>query len=562
MHMPKIHTERSMRSVIIAYSLLLSLPMAILLIWLNIHTLTDFQRRVFDARRSTLSVHAENTDKLLESVDRQIIRSLRDNTLPLNVLRSTDDEVEYILTRCGLIGMLNSCAEQFPNAAVFFLYLEEQDDYIPVARPGSLSFSAKDELRAYVTAGEPENAAFAWHSVLLDGECHLFKMFRTTGVRMGVCMEASLLTAPLTSLRILDAVNLTVESDSGLSYTLPPDGGRPKRSDELISVSSQTGGYTLTLRIRRATVLESLPLLPALVFLLTLITLLLAVMLIFRVSRVLTSPVEQLIRAMEKLRGGDLDSQVTLDGFSEIRALQITFNDMSQEIRNLKISVYEEQLSLQQTQLHYAQEQAKPHFYLNCLNIIYNLSAKGDLEKIRLVTGKLMEYFRFILKSDQRLVTLAEEIESIRSFIELQKIRYPSGFTYEEQLCLDSSAVHIPPMLLLPVVENCFKYALSMDSDTLITLETGTRPDGTGCIFRVSDSGNGFPQEILQQFREGEPLLQQGRTCIGLTNIRQRMNLTYGAGAVMKLKNIKPHGACVEITVKQAEKEEFCCIGY
>ena len=475
---------------------------------------------------------------------------MRDESLDLTILRTTGDDLEYLLSRMHLINTLSGCIEQFPDAAAFFLYLEERDDYIAVAR-SDLEYGTRQDMKAQVA--ESQNALrewSGWQTLRLDGRLHMAKAINLSGIWLGVCMNSDALTAPLRSIALPDTVQLSARYRDGSEDSIALNGGTPAASDRVVSVRSGVADYTLSLRIRPAGLFSDLTFLHVLLMGLTLGILLLAVILISYFSKILTRPVSKLTEAMGKLQAGNLDSQVRIEGgFREIRALQTTFNEMSNEIKNLKIDVYEEKLSLQQTQLDYAQVQAKPHFYLNCLNIIYNLSAKGDLERIRLVTGKLMEYFRFILKSDQSSVSLAEETANIRSFVELQKVRYPAHFRYEEVLDCDPDAVKIPPMLLLPLVENCFKYAINMVDETVIRLYAGPGRAAGSMLFRVSNFGTGFPAEVLRTFAGGEPIRQQGRICIGLSNIRQRLALVYGKRAVMTLYNPPGGGASVEISI-------------
>ena len=124
---------------------------------------------------------------------------------------------------------------------------------------------------------------------------------------------------------------------------------------------------------------------------------------------------------MVEIKDGDSEKYLTeeyhVEEFSEMKE---TFNSMLESIRNLKVSAYEQQLQAQEAKLQYLQIQIRPHFYLNCLKNLYALSVSGENIKLQKMILVLSEYMRGIIRKNENLVNVEDEIKSIKNYLELQ----------------------------------------------------------------------------------------------------------------------------------------------
>src|SRR5690606_16872282 len=107
----------------------------------------------------------------------------------------------------------------------------------------------------------------------------------------------------------------------------------------------------------------------------------------------------------------------------EFQMLGQSFNSMMDEIQTLRINVYEEQISKQKEELQRLQLQVKPHFFLNTLNIIYNLAKVKSYERVQEMTISLINYFRFMFRSNTSFVMLHEDLEHTRNFLRIHSLR-------------------------------------------------------------------------------------------------------------------------------------------
>lgn len=126
-------------------------------------------------------------------------------------------------------------------------------------------------------------------------------------------------------------------------------------------------------------------------------------------------PVHMLTHALEQLRGGDLKVRIPDDAMlDEFRKMTTAFNDMVEEIDDLKIANYEKQLARQKLEALYLKQQITPHFMINCLNTIYQLTENNHADLARQMLQNLSVHLRYTLSSGQT-VSLLEELNLVKT---------------------------------------------------------------------------------------------------------------------------------------------------
>ncbi|HTD93633.1 MAG TPA: histidine kinase [Chitinophagaceae bacterium] len=179
------------------------------------------------------------------------------------------------------------------------------------------------------------------------------------------------------------------------------------------------------------------------------------------------------------------------------------------EQRNLQLQKenYEGKLQLLKAQIH-------PHFLFNTLNNIYSHTQDTSPVASRLVSG-LSDLLRFILyECNQPLVPLSKELKMIEDYTSLERIRYGSELELHTDLPAKTRDLYIAPLLLLPLIENCFKHGTSKVLDQpWISLHIDIRDKQMQMKLL-----NGKPNEG----KSGEP-----GNGIGINNVRKRLELIY-----------------------------------
>jgi len=192
--------------------------------------------------------------------------------------------------------------------------------------------------------------------------------------------------------------------------------------------------------------------------------------------------------------------------------IKITKYFYSEESKSLEL-----QQQKLQAELNFLKGQIHPHFLFNTLNNLYALTLKKS-ENSPEVVLKLSELLSFMLyECNSRTVPLSKELKLIENYIALEKIRYDDRLTITHEIEGDISKNKIPPMLLLPFVENAFKHGTS-DSIDEVWVNISIKVDGESLHLSVENS-NGYDSIEKNEFE-----YQKG---IGLTNVKRRLELLY-----------------------------------
>ncbi|QHW32767.1 sensor histidine kinase [Paenibacillus rhizovicinus] len=233
----------------------------------------------------------------------------------------------------------------------------------------------------------------------------------------------------------------------------------------------------------------------------------------------------------------------------ELEKANKQFSHLVTQIKTYKIDIYEREIEKQRIQLDYTKLQIKPHFFLNCLTTIHSMAQMdmtGEIQQMALSTS---DYFRYIFQNGQDFVRMEDEIEHVRIYLDIQKNRYRDSFDYRIELAEPSRHTPIPPLVLQTFIENAIKYAVSRDNEALIALTVDRRiiEDEPMTVIWISDTGPGFPPDVLAKLQHGQPLDQTHGTQIGIMNTVQRLEYLYGKNAYIRFSNREGGGACITL---------------
>lgn len=169
------------------------------------------------------------------------------------------------------------------------------------------------------------------------------------------------------------------------------------------------------------------------------------------------------------------------------------------------------------TELRFLRSQVSPHFFFNTLNNIYSLTLKKS-EKAPEVILKLSELMRYLLyDTSTRKQSLKNEIECIQNYIDLERIRFDDKLEVDIEMSGELSGKVISPMLLMPLIENCFKHGASQNiGKTKIFLAINVKEDFM--YFKLSNTNP------TKKMKDKVPTRTGG---IGLSNVRKRLELGY-----------------------------------
>lgn len=264
--------------------------------------------------------------------------------------------------------------------------------------------------------------------------------------------------------------------------------------------------------------------------------------------RFILEPLNTLTRTMQAIQGGDTQIRVPQEsGILEVNEISSTVNTMLDTIRQQKIDFYEQQLETQQAQLQYLNMQVRPHFFLNCLNVIYSMAGEKKYADIQELILDLSVYLRTTFKNNAKLVPLEEEIRSVSSYIRIQQLGYEQPPQVEFEIDSDISQASIPPLSILTFVENAIKHSTLVDSHLKIRIKCKKLSSEDGIYLNISirDNGSGFSPNMLESLNQSSGEVYHNQH-VGISNIKQRLRILYKGEATLYFQNLAK-GACVEL---------------
>ncbi len=256
---------------------------------------------------------------------------------------------------------------------------------------------------------------------------------------------------------------------------------------------------------------------------LSLLSLALSLVISEALARHITRPVSRLDKAIAKVKDGDLSIQVKVKTNDELGRLTESFNQMVKDLKRYLEDRVQQQKDLNATTLRLYQTQLNPHFLYNTLDTIKWSAKIHQIPEIAVLAENLAVILRKSISS-KPFIQLREELDTIESYIKIQKIRFAGRFLYETEVPDMLEDCVIPKMILQPLVENAIIHGLDGCANGYICIYAAQK-DG---ILRISvtDDGCGMGQEMLDWMNSPNPAKRDGH--LGLYNVIQILKLYYG----------------------------------
>ena len=256
---------------------------------------------------------------------------------------------------------------------------------------------------------------------------------------------------------------------------------------------------------------------------LSLLSLALSLVISEALARHITRPVSRLDKAIAKVKDGDLSIQVKVKTNDELGRLTESFNQMVKDLKRYLEDRVQRQKDLNETTLRLYQTQLNPHFLYNTLDTIKWSAKIHQIPEIAVLAENLAVILRKSISS-KPFIQQREELDTIESYIKIQKIRFAGRFLYETEIPDVLEDCVIPKMILQPLVENAIIHGLDGCANGYICIYAAQK-DG---ILRISvtDDGCGMGQEMLDWMNSPNPAKRDGH--LGLYNVIQILKLYYG----------------------------------
>ncbi len=252
------------------------------------------------------------------------------------------------------------------------------------------------------------------------------------------------------------------------------------------------------------------------------------------VLRSIGKPLSDMKELSTQIAGGNLDARTKVPDVDELMPLANNMNLMAEQINVLIQKNIEEQQNIQKAEMKALQAQITPHFLYNTFDTIIWLAEEEKTDEVVKITKAFSEFLRISLSRGHEWITIAQELDHIKNYLTIQKIRYADILNYEIEADEEILDYKIIKLVLQPLVENAIYHGIKNKRGRghLKVTANFTDDKKSSIIFTVTDDGAGFTPERLAQVNdelENATLDAEKLSSVyGLYNVNKKLKLYYG----------------------------------
>ncbi len=301
---------------------------------------------------------------------------------------------------------------------------------------------------------------------------------------------------------------------------------------------------------RLGTVLENQWAIFTVIILVFLLVIVLASYVYGRFAHGITRELQNLNEMMGRAEHQDFKEEIRIERIWEFVQLGEAYNRLMNRIDTLLNEVMQQKLNAKQAQLESLQAQINPHFLYNTLDCINWKAMTNHQMEISEMIQSLSMMFRFSLGNGEKEIELSKEIENVRNYLFLQKMRYEDNLVYLIDIPENVQKYRVMKFFLQPLVENSILHGLQPLTKKGYIGIAAEETDGV-LIIQEWDNGIGIDEEQIARLLEGYTYDDnKKRQKHGIYNVNERLRLRYGEESALHFENRKKGGTKVTIRIR------------
>ena len=276
---------------------------------------------------------------------------------------------------------------------------------------------------------------------------------------------------------------------------------------------------------------------------------LLTAMMLVVINRVvsvgISRPILRLNDSVREYEAGE-KPEIYIGGSLEIRHLGYSIQKSYEQIDSLMKKIVLEQNERRKSELDALQSQINPHFLYNTLeSITWMIEGERNDEAAFMIT-QLARLFRISLSKGRTVITVADELQHARSYMNIQKIRYKNAFSVVFDVDQEVCSCCTVKLILQPILENAINYGVSGMDDCGEIRVTGRLEDGN-VILSVTDNGIGMSEEQVALILTDSSRMHKRGSGVGLVNVNNRIRLLFGGEYGLTVESEPDEGTTVSV---------------
>ena len=279
-------------------------------------------------------------------------------------------------------------------------------------------------------------------------------------------------------------------------------------------------------------------------------------LLVTYLSHALSRPIKRLQDLTRRAANNELSIHIEPQGKDEIAQLGHSFNKMISRIQELMNENVREQKLLRKLEMESLDNQIKPHFIYNTLDLIIGQLESNNTDQASYLIEALGNFFRLSLSKGREIVPIASEIEHVRNYLFIQQLRH--GEEYQYDIHVEDPSIlekYIPRLLLQPLVENSIYHGI-LRSQRQGKITISAYQKGESIFFEIQDDGLGIEESKLKELNDilrGIRELENEKEYFGLRNVNKRAQLMFGEEYGVELQSKSGQGTKAILSIKAIE---------
>lgn len=270
-------------------------------------------------------------------------------------------------------------------------------------------------------------------------------------------------------------------------------------------------------------------------------------LIVYFITIALLKRIKILVKAMKQVREGNLNISVDVNSKDEFGELALSFNNMTTRIHDLVETVYKIQLMEREAELRALQVQINPHFLYNTLATVSWAARKVNSKEIYQISNSLAKFYRLVLSEGNTLIMVKQEVDMVKAYLDIQKIRFESLFDIEYDIDEIAYEHKIVKNLLQPLVENALNHGIQpKGGQGIIGLKIHIHDDML--VFEICDNGIGMTIETVNAILTGKMERTDG-SGYALKNIMERLKANYDDRYIFTIDSEVGIGTTVSIKI-------------
>lgn len=266
-----------------------------------------------------------------------------------------------------------------------------------------------------------------------------------------------------------------------------------------------------------------------------------------KLSHRIVDPIDEICQRLEDIGKGSLLVCEPIQ--ADVEEVQLLSDGIESMVGRLKRQIEknaEQEKQRRGTELALLQAQINPHFLYNTLDTIIWLIESGEIGSAVTMVDSLSNFFRFSLSRGKSVITLAEEEQHIRSYLEIQQMRYRDLMEYEIDIPDELKEFTLPKLTLQPLVENALYHGIKITRRKGFIRVAGRLQDEC-LILQVADDGSGMTEERLNAVRAS--LADSRSEGFGMRTVHQRIQILFGGEYGLTVESTPDAGTSVIVTM-------------